>query len=110
MRTQLAQLQAKTPRTWELVPGDACTVVYGKSKSAALCGGRIDEWAGGFWVGRYGMLLTQLPAVPGEVQGLDRDKDMMFKADVSREALRLMMSMDCGIVFMQRGKVWGRSE
>jgi hypothetical protein len=82
MRTQLAQLQAKTPRTWELVPGDACTVVYGKSKSAAVCGGRIDEWVGGFWAGSYGMLLTIASCARRGV-GLDRDKD--GKTDVSRD-------------------------
>jgi len=63
-------------------PGGACTVVYGKSKSADLCGGRIDEWAGGIWAGIYGMLFDNCQASCSLV-GLDRDKD--GKADVSRE-------------------------
>ena len=47
--------------------------------------------------------------MPGRrVAGLDRDKD--GKADVNREALRWMMSMGCGVGFMQDGKGWRRAE
>jgi hypothetical protein len=41
--------------------------------------------------------------VNGRVAGLDRDK--AGKADVSREALHWMTSMDCGIVQYGMGKI-----